>query len=489
MLNYATENDHVLVIIQLNGGNDGLNTVIPLDGYASYFNARSNIAIPEKKVLRVKGSDAIGFHPSMTGMQSLFNDGKLSVIQAVGYPNPNFSHFRATDIWMSASDANKVVNSGWSGRFLNEEYQNYPVGYPNQAWPDPPAIQIGSLASLVLQGPAVNMGMSISSTTFYNLVKGVQDPAPATRVGKELTYIRTVAQQTQQYSTSIKEAASKVTQQAPYPENNGLAEQLKIVARLIKGGLKTRVYLTTIGGFDTHSLQVAAADTTTGPHALLLKTLSDAIKGFMDDCQFLNIDRQVVGMTFSEFGRRIKSNSSLGTDHGAAAPMFVFGGMVQGGVVGKNPEILPSATVNDNIPYQYDFRSVYASILENWFCASNTTIESVLFRNFQSLPIIKGQACNPTTDDPNKDPSVNFVSNYPNPFSTSTKVTFNVKNGHVLIQVMDVQGKLIANLVDADFPDGTHSTSFDGSRIAAGVYYLRFQNGPYQQVKLILKVK
>ncbi len=239
----TTETDHVLVIIQLNGGNDGLNTVIPLEYFPNYIRARSNMYIPQQKVLNLAGTDKAGLHPSMTGMQALFNDGKMSVIHSVGYPQPNFSHFRATDIWMSASDSREVVNSGWTGRYLNYEYPNFPNGYPNSTMPDPLAIQIGSTTSLALQGPAVSMGMSISNpSNFYNFINGVQDPAPNTPAGKELTYIRQVAQQTTEYAESIKTASAKVTQQAAYP-NNSLASQLKIVARLIAGGLKTRIYM------------------------------------------------------------------------------------------------------------------------------------------------------------------------------------------------------------------------------------------------------
>jgi uncharacterized protein (DUF1501 family) len=153
------------------------------------------------------------------------------------------------------------------------------------------------------------MGMSISDpVNFYNLINGVQDPAPSSPAGFELTYIRTVARQSQQYADIIKTAALRVTSQSTYPTNNSLADQLKIVARLVKGGLKTRVYMVSIGGFDTHSTQVNQTDTTTGTHANLMKLVSDAIKAFMDDLKFLGVQKRVYGMTFSEFGRRIKSN-------------------------------------------------------------------------------------------------------------------------------------------------------------------------------------
>jgi uncharacterized protein (DUF1501 family) len=490
LMNMATDTDHVLVIIQMSGGNDGLNMVIPKDSYSNYFNARTNIAIPENKILALNGNAKTGLHPAMTGLQNLYNEGKLSVIQSVGYPTPNFSHFRATDIWMSSSDSNQVVNSGWAGRYLNEEYANYPNGYPNSTMPDPLAIQIGSVTSLALQGPASTMGMSITNpTSFYNLVGGIQDPVPPTPAGKELSYIRLVAQQTQQYATVIKNAASLVPQQVTYPANNSLADQLKIVARLVKGGLKTRIYMVSIGGFDTHSVQVNSTDTTTGTHANLMGNLSGAIKAFMDDLQFLGIQERVIGMTFSEFGRRIKSNSSIGTDHGAAAPLFLFGAQVQSGVLGSNPIIPTNATVNDNIPHQYDFRSVYASILQNWFCASPTTLESVLLKNFQSLPVIKSSACATGLDDINRDAGDTLIVNYPNPFTESTSITFKTKGGHTLVQIMDTLGRVITNLVDRDYVPGSYTLSFNSGVLPTGVYYMRLQNGTIQQVKAILKVR
>jgi len=489
-MNMATDTDHVLVIIQLNGGNDGLNMVIPRDAYGNYFNARTNVAIAENKILALTGNAVTGLHPAMTGLQSLYNEGKLAIVQAVGYPNPNFSHFRASDIWMTASDSNQVLNTGWAGRYLNEEYPNFPTGYPNSTMPDPLAIQIGSITSTALQGPAFSMGMSITNpTSFYNLINGIQDPVPPTYAGKELTYIRTVAQQTQQYSTVIKNAANNVTQQNNYPANNSLADQLKIVARLIKGGLRTRVYMVSLGGFDTHSVQVVNTDTTTGVHANLLRTVSDGIKSFMDDCKFLGIDQRVLGLTFSEFGRRIKSNSSEGTDHGAAAPMFIFGGKVKPGVLGQNPTIPVSVTVNDNIPMQYDFRSVYASVLQDWFCANSTTLQTVLLQNFQSLPLVQSGACATGIDDLNRAAGVTLILNYPNPFTDTTTISFKTKGGHTLVQVMDNLGRVIANLVDQEYLPGSYTITFNSHGLPSGVYYLRLQNGPVQQVKSMLKVR
>jgi uncharacterized protein (DUF1501 family) len=489
LLSAPVETDHVLVLIQLNGGNDGLNMVIPFDQYDNLVNARSNIILPQNKILKLNGTSVTGLHPAMTGLQTLFNEEKVQIVQSVGYPQPNFSHFRATDIWLTASDSATTLNSGWMGRYLSEQYPNFPVGYPNTIMADPLAIQIGSSVSPALQGTAVNMGMAITDpTNFYNLINGIQDPAPATRGGKELTYIRQVSQQTQQYGSVIKAAAAAVTSQSAYPSGNSLADQLKIVARLIAGGLKTRVYMVSIGGFDTHSAQVNSTAPETGVHANLLGKVSDAIKAFMDDLAYQKASKRVIGLTFSEFGRRIKSNSSGGTDHGAAAPLFVFGESVQKGVRGTSPIITSSVSTNDNVPMQYDFRSVYASILKQWFCVPDATLDTVLLNNFQDLSLIKkASSCvSSTVDDLNAQAGKSLITNYPNPFQASTTIKFESMGGHTLIQIFDVEGRLIKTLIDAETSIGTHTVSFENEGYGTGVYYARLQNGALQQVRAML---
>lgn len=481
----TADNDRVLVIVQLTGGNDGLNTVIPLAYYNNYYNARKNINIKETSVLKLNNASQIGLHPSMTGLQELYNENKLSIIQSVGYAQPSFSHFRATDIWMSASSSNEFLNTGWMGRFLNEVYPSFPNGYPNANMPDPLAIQIGSVTSLSLQGPYQPMGMSISNTTnYYNFLNNQMDPAPATNAGKELNYVRDIAKQTQKYGDVIKSASGKVTQQSTYPTGNSLADQLKIVARLIKGGLKTKMYLVSFGGFDTHSSQVVSTDTSTGTHAKLLKTVSDAIKAFQDDVEFLGIDDRVIGMTFSEFGRRILSNASGGTDHGSAAPLFVFGSKVNGGIVGKTPLIPSTASVNDNIPYQYDFRSVYASLLANWLCVDASILNKVMLKNFQDLPLTKIGTCSVLNPVGNVE---NLLTAYPNPFHSNISIQFKTNGGHTLIQLLDGSGRLVKIITEGNYNKGIYKADFTGDYLPAGIYYVRLQNQLLQEVKSVVK--
>lgn len=384
--------DRILVLIQLNGGNDGLNTVIPLSDYNLYQAARSNIALPENKVLRLAGMEGMGLHPAMEEMQQLFNEGRLGIVQAVSYPKPNFSHFRATDIWMTASDSDKVINTGWAGRYLDTVFPGFPDDYPNKLMPDPLAVQIGSVVSGTFQGPVYSMGMAISNTSvFYNLIEGKTDADPNTRWGEQLDYLKTVSMKTDQYANVVKQAALKVKKQSdkyPAPGKNPLADQLKVVARLIAGGLRTKVYMVNTGSFDTHASQTDKSDTTIGNHAKLLKRVSEAINAFMQDLDYLQVGDKVMGMTFSEFGRRIKSNASGGTDHGAAAPVFYFGNKVKGKVFGTNPVLPAVATVNDNIAMQHDFRSLYATILQQWFSLDGGDVAQVLKGQFPLLEMV-----------------------------------------------------------------------------------------------------
>ncbi|MBS1566172.1 MAG: DUF1501 domain-containing protein, partial [Bacteroidetes bacterium] len=210
------------------------------------------------------------------------------------------------------------------------------------------------------------------------------------RWGEQLDYIEEMSQKTDQYSGVIKAAALKVPKQsAKYPAQgkNPLADQLKIVARLIAGGLKTKVYMVNTGSFDTHAKQTET-DTTTGNHAKLLQRVDEAISAFMDDLAFLQVQDRVMGMTFSEFGRRIKSNASGGTDHGAAAPVFYFGHHIKPGVIGNNPTLPATATVNDNVPMQHDFRSLYASILTGWNGLEQKDVQEILLSEYPLLPMV-----------------------------------------------------------------------------------------------------
>lgn len=387
----ALENGKVLVLIQMNGGNDGLNTIIPLDQYSRIANARSNIMIPENSVLPLNGIPQTGFHPSMPELQTLFNNKQMNIVQGASYPNPNFSHFRAADIWLTGSAANEVLATGWLGRAQETSFPGYPTGYPTTEMPDPLAIQIGLQASIVTQCSTINTAFTLTdSSSFYKLIDGAVDPAPDNAYGHELTFLRLIKQQTTRYTDVIKAAFAKSGNLVNYPDNNALADQLKIVARLIQGGLKTPVYVVNHPEtFDTHANQTDGADTTKGTHARLLSLLSTAVGAFQQDMIAMKTDQRVAAMTFTEFGRRVKSNDSQGTDHGTSVPVLFFGSSVNPVIIGTNPVLPDNANSNDQVPMQYDFRSVYYSVLQEWFEMTENQLQAVLPGAYTSLPIFK----------------------------------------------------------------------------------------------------
>lgn len=484
----AALNDKVLVLVQLNGGNDGLNTLIPLDQYTNLSTARSNIMIAESKVPKLKGFNKTGLHPAMTGMLNLFNnESSLNIIQAVGYPSPNFSHFRATDIWLSASDSNQYVNSGWLGRYLDDAYPGFPTNYPNTDMPDPLAISIGGVVSLALQGPEVNMGMAISDpTSFYNFVDSVVNPNPTTPSEKELAYIRLVAQQSDKYADSIKTAYNSVTTKSTMyaTSGNSLSDQLKIVARLIAGGLKTKIYMVSLGGFDTHSNQVSTTGgTETGAHADLWSKVSVGVSAFMDDCKKLGVADRVAGMTYSEFGRRIASNASLGTDHGAAGPSFVFGTRVNSTMIGTNPTIPSVVGAADNVNMQYDFRQIYSSTLQQWFGLTKNEAAAVMLKDFDTLPIFTTSGG--VTDL--KGATLSLIENYPNPFENSTTIKLHTTGGLTQVKVYDAIGNEVATLVNKVLASGTHEILFEAHNLSSGNYYYNVLSGSNRVSGVMLK--
>ncbi len=476
-------NGRVLVLIQLNGGNDGLNTVIPLDKYSELSNARSNILIPQNNVLSLANTTTTGLHPSMTGIQDMYNNSLVNIVQGAGYPDQNFSHFRSTDIWLTASDSSQYLNSGWLGRYLEEEYAGFPQGYPNSNMPDPLAIQVGSTTSLALQGSNMNMGMAINNIdSFYNIVNGTVTPAPNTPAGHELTFIRHVAQQTQTYTNVIAKAAQSATNQSTlYPTGDRFAEQLKIVARLIAGGLQTPIYIVNLGGFDTHSLQTDSTDTTIGKHADLLKSLSDSVAAFFDDCKILDIEQRVAAMTFSEFGRRIKSNASGGTDHGSAAPIMVFSHHVNPGIIGTSPNLPNNASVFDNLTMQHDFREVYAAVLADWFQVDTKTMDDILLKNFKVQPVFK--KVNNIEETTLSGSNETLDQNYPNPFSKQTTIRFGSDGGATTIQLFDAGGRKVKTILQRQMERGQHQITINRDGLPAGNYFYRIVNGKNSSTK------
>ncbi len=472
------DSDRVLVLIDLNGGNDGLHTFIPLDGYDNLANARDNIIIPENKILDF--TDTIGLHPELTGIKSLYDNANLTVVQGVGYPNQNRSHFRSADIWNTASAADEYLDTGWLGRYLDQQHPGYPEGYPNDDCPDPFAVTLGSSVSGTCQGGQSNYSMAILNTNdIGGLTTGVEAPLPEDCYGDEMAFLIETFKKSNAYAERVVEAAEMGNTNAGLYPNSQLANRLKTIAQLVSGGLQTKIYVIQLGGFDTHADQVDSNDTAEGGHAYLLRTLSDAIYAFQEDLKALGLQDRVLGMTFSEFGRKIRSNAGLGTDHGSAAPMMFFGNCLNPGIIGANPEIASNVDIEEGVAMQYDFRSVYGSVLMDWFDVSEEDITNLLIPDFQYVPVLG--ACQTT---PTREIAIDVKAEvFPNPCINNYSLVFTVadpdsyRERRVRIDLYDVVGKLVRTLSDQTLSAGEHRLNVEMHDAAAGVYFTRIQVG------------
>ena len=499
-------NGKVLVLIQLHGGNDGLNTLIPINQYNQYRNMRSNIAIPESGTRKfitldttLKDSQQLGLHPDMKSFKSLYDNGMASVIQNVGYENINGSHFRSTDIWFTGSDYNEYLDSGWAGRYLDSVYPGYPEAYPGNDMQDPLGLEIGTSVSLGFHtDKGIPTAVSVESPEeFYNLLTSVGGTPPKeienTNYGKELQWIMDIEKKSNQYAGRLKEIYSKGrnSSSANYSPIGNLSDQLKVISRLLSGGCQTRIFLARMTGFDTHAKQVNAADPTTGGHARLLTQLFDSVRGFQEELKELGLEDKVLTTTFSEFGRRAYSNGSLGTDHGSAAPLFVFGKHVNPGIIGDNADL--SDLDDGNVKHKHDFRQVYGTILKDWMGADASTLDRTRFTEFTKnpLPIIKGQnfVAEPVKAAPATTTAArtteSFVDErfgidavFPNPASTYLDVVYHLEHTRPLeIILMDMSGKPYVREKWDTRGHGRHKTRLALPSMPNGVYILQWQAG------------
>ncbi|WP_345163876.1 DUF1501 domain-containing protein [Algibacter aquimarinus] len=431
-----------LVLINLAGANDGLNTIIPLNQYDAYSNLRPTIKVPESglsKYITLDGSlpdnQQVGLNPALTGFKSLYDEGILRIMQSVGYPSQNKSHFKSTDLYLTGNDGNSLLNgadTGWIGRFMELYYadlllETFPL-----------AVEIGSNKTSLGFHAEEAHGLSLNITGqdpagFYSVLNGLGG-APPTNIpnsdyGNQLEFINNTDALSNTYANAISTAFIAGQNDATYPDTD-LSNQLKTVAKLISGDLGSKVYMVRISGFDTHNAQIQTTGNAQGKHFSLLTELSGAIEAFMSDLKSQNLDENVVGLTFSEFGRKAKENGNLGTDHGEIAPMFLFGKPVAGGLSGTNPD-LAEATSNNNYQIQtvqYDYRQTFATLLQDFLGADNTIIDATFFNhtlndsfaNLKVGEIIKDQysiATNCTSlseGNQNKEPNKWLI--HPNPF-------------------------------------------------------------------------
>jgi len=479
------DSDRVLVLIQLGGGNDGLNCIIPKDAYDNLVIARPQVIIPENEILDV--TDTIGFHPSMAPMKELYNEGQLSIIQGVGYANQNRSHFRSTDIWHTASDADAYLSTGWLGRYMDAFNPDYPANYPNSDCPDPFALTIGSSVSETCQGTAGNFSLAlVDPENLSQLSTPINNDIEGGCYADKLDFLAKTIEQTNAYGSVIQDANDLgMNASTLYNENDSLSQKLKLVAKLIKGGLRTKIYVVNLGGFDTHANQVVEGESTTGEHAELLRELSEAIYAFQDDLKTMGLEKRVAGMTYSEFGRRIKSNFSFGTDHGSAAPLLVFGSCVLPTIHGDNAEISDNVDIQEGVALQYDFRSVYGSMLIDWFDVEENVVQDILLGEFQKIALIDAcESPNSTT----KNEIINDLQIYPNPIRTDAVLEFESEGSDTKISIFDTLGSEVKVIMNRSLPAGHHTIKLSMSELTAGAYFVRVLTKTGQKTKRVVKV-
>lgn len=391
LLNNTVSPGKILIALRFDGGNDGLNMITPMDQYANLNKVRPHVIIPEKKLINL-GKNDLAFHPEFKDMKVLFDEKRLKIIQNVGYSNPDLSHFRSSDIWQSASDFGEFIPSGWLGRLLEHEHPNFPDAYPNSQFPDPIAIELGYSNSLLLTGKKTFPGfISGSPENIKEILNEFDTTYPNTYAGDKLKYVQIIAKQANFYSNVLKVAYLKGNHSIPFPNSN-LGQQFYTLSRLIRGGLNTRIYHAISNGFDTHDFQVSPDDHTQGSHAMLMKDINDCIIALIKSLDETGDSDRIMLVTFSEFGRRIVSRSTFGTDHGTAFPMMIFGNNLNANVLGKNPKIDPSITWEDNLPSEFDFRQIYASIIEQWMNGDNLTLKDVFSKEYLQVGLTKEYA-------------------------------------------------------------------------------------------------
>ena len=362
-----------LVIIQLSGGNDGINTVIPY-GMDEYYQKRKSIAIPATEIIKL--TDLQGLNPAMSALQGVYDQGYMGILNNVGYPNPDRSHFRSMDIWQTASDSDQYLSTGWIGRYLDsdcEKQQTYPYH----------AIEVDDTLSLAMKGEkmkgiAVHNPQQLYRNTREPFFKGVVNDHKEMLDEDNLGYLYKTMIETSSSAQYILERAKtyKSIQEALYPDT-AFATQLKTVAKFINSGLETRVYYVSLSGFDTHSNQL-------NQHSRLLKQYSEGLNAFIKDVKSGgNFDDTLV-VTFSEFGRRVEQNASNGTDHGTANNIFLFGGKLkEKGIINSAPDL--KNLDSGDLKYEVDFRQVYATVLDKWLEVENS---KVLNRKFSAMNFI-----------------------------------------------------------------------------------------------------
>jgi len=509
--------DRILVVIQLFGGNDGLNTFVPINQYDTYKNARPDIALSDSGTNKYIDLDTtlssdvqVGLHPIMTGFKTMYDEGLINMIHGVSYPSQTRSHFHSTDLWISGDDGSsaELKGSGMGGRYLKSVFPNV-IGKPIDNMQDPPGIQLGSSKPSLFfhTGETFINSINLNEQTpdgLYEVASQFTSEFPdvdnSTDYGKSLEHLINTLDSTNLYSEKIAARYTSGGNSAVTYPSSSLATQLKTVARLISGGCKTKLYLLRAdGSFDTHGTQAVTGASHTGKHADLLDNISSSIKAFQDDLKNLGVDDKVVGSMFTEFGRQLPQNASKGTDHGSLNHLFVFGKPVKAGVTGQNVDLsnLVSKAPNPN-QMQFDYRQVFTSLFQDWLGASTSILESTELEEFenQKLDIINSSfkvssenlIDNITDSRDNISVTLDSFQISPNPAKDIVSIKFEAieSNENAFIEISTIDGVIIKQ-EKANFIGGTNNVfSIDVSEIDNGQYILRLRSNDIVSKKILI---
>ncbi len=469
--------DRVLVMIRLKGGNDGLNTLIPTFDYGTYASNRPNIAIPENQTIQLNPEFAV--QTAMQPLMELWNTGQMKVVNSVGYEDPNLSHFESIDIWSTGNRDTSTHRSGWLGRYYTQANPDY-IDNPS---PIPPAVKIGGADSLLFfDDNQADLGFNVGSAnelsaigdsgTVFDLNANT-DPC---YYGEQVEFLRTMANSTFRYAEVISDAYNEGTNAVDY--QNQLGQQLSIVSRLIKGGLGTKLYLVTLDGFDTHVDQLNS-------HRNLMEDLSGAVASFYEDLKVDGLESDVLTMTFSEFGRRVKQNASNGTDHGTAAPVMLFGPGLNGSdILGDNPN-LNDLDNNENLKYGTDFRSLYASVLEYWLCLEPSAVDQILGQSYTRMDL--GLECQSTVSVKTPIQQAVMHSAYQSHHQLNIQVNLS-RPDQLRIDLYSILGQHLTTIYEGYAQSGLQTYSTPISRYGKIPVVYRISNGKSQYSdKVILR--
>jgi uncharacterized protein (DUF1501 family) len=481
-----------LVLIQLRGGNDGLNTLVPYNQYDDYAAMRPTIKLQEigpnaayQLDTTLSLDSQMLLHPSLTGFKTLYDAGKMNIIKAVGYPTLNKSHFAGRALMFKGGDGTPInanKTNGWIARFLHS-------GYDHTTYEDPLGIQLGSRKpSLGFHSEHehkvdINLtGQDVSG--YYNTISNIGNPippfVPETDHGENINFVNSTEIATNLYSERISTVFNAGSNQGVYSDTN-LSDQLKTVARLIKGGAKTKIYLVTTDGYDTHADQVAdSANSHTGTHADLLSELSNAMLEFQTDLELMGLDEKVITSTFTEFGRKPYENGSLGTDHGTLGPMFVIGKYVKPGIRGTNLDLSQVNIHFEETAMQHDYRQVFSTLIADFLGASSDVILQTEFEDFdedQKIDLIQdAQVVDTALSISNAQILTKSVACFPNPILSDCTLRFESQfNFEITLQCYDLNGRLVFTLIKS-VVSGLNFIELDLKSLKKGNYVLALKD-------------